>query len=124
MTNDITLFMLAGLLLLAACRTTASSEDAPALITHPTSASHAALQKAINDALDTSVLIADDALTASSILTVERRQARSMQGQPATGRNMEPPFQFRLVIDGASCILIDARDESRRALENTTCIAR
>lgn len=124
MANEITLFMLVGLALLAACRTTVTSQDAPALITHPTSASHTALQKAINDALDSSVLIADDALTASSILTVERRQPRSMQGQRATGRNLEPPFQFRLVINGASCILIDARDESRRVLENTTCIAR
>ena len=121
MTNRI-LFL--AVIVLTGCRTMATGADVPALIPHPTSASHAALQKAINDALDSSVLIADDALTASSILTVERRQPRSMQDQPATGRNMEPPFQFRLVINGASCILIDARDESRRALENTTCIAR
>lgn len=102
----------------------ATGADVRALITHPTRASHAALQNAVNDALGSSVLIADNALTASSILTIERHAPRSMQSQPATGRNMEPPFQFQLVINGTTCILIDARDESRRVLENTTCIAR
>lgn len=36
---------------------------------------------------------------------------------------MEAPIQFRLVINGSDCILIDARDNARYVLENTACKA-
>jgi hypothetical protein len=36
---------------------------------------------------------------------------------------MDAPIQFRLVINGDDCILIDQRDRSRHNLENTTCEA-
>jgi hypothetical protein len=36
---------------------------------------------------------------------------------------MEMPFQFRLVINGDDCVLIDQRDESRHELKDTSCIA-
>ena len=97
--------------------------DVPARITSPTGASRAALQNVVNDALHTNVMLADDALTTSSNLSIERSRPRSMQGQTATGRNMDPPIRFQLVINDFACILIDTRDETRHPLENTTCIA-
>ncbi len=36
---------------------------------------------------------------------------------------MEAPFQFRLVINGDDCILVDLRDDSRHTLNDTVCIA-
>ena len=126
MSKKIGSLILVGLPLLAilgACRTTAYSGDAPALITMPTDASHAALQNVVNTALNTEVLIADDALTTSPVLTIERRAPASLQGQAATGRNMEPPIRFLLIINNSACILIDSRDESRHQLKGTTCKA-
>lgn len=105
------------------CQTLAGGEDMSARITNPTEHSRAALQNAVNDALNTDVALADDALTNSSLLTIERRPPRSMQSPPAQGRNMDTPIQFRLVLNGSDCILIDQRDNSRYLLEKTTCAA-
>ena len=114
---------LGGLLVLAGCQTMATGNDVAARITNPTAASRAALQSAVNDALHTEVLLADDALTSSSILTIERNPPKTLQGQLATGRNMDPPIRFDLVLNDSKCILIDMRDDSRHTLENTTCVA-
>lgn len=108
---------------LVACQTVATAYDKPARISDPTDASRAALQQTVNAVLNTNVTLADDALTDSSLLIVERAMPRTMDGSPAQGRTMEMPFQFRLVINGDDCILIDQRDESRHVLQDTSCIA-
>ena len=110
-----------GLAVLAGCQTMATDDDVAARITNPSAASQAALQNAVNDALNTEVLLAAGALTTSSILVIERNPPRSMQSQAATGRNMEPPIRFHLVLNNSACILVDQRDKTRRLLENTTC---
>ena len=116
-------FIIGGLAILAGCQTMATGTDVPARITNPTAASRAALQNAVNDALHTEVLLAASALTTSSILVIERNPPRSMQNQAATGRNMDPPMRFHLVLNNSECILVDQRDESRHRLEDTTCAA-
>lgn len=105
------------------CQTVATGFDKPARITDPTDDSRAALQQTVNAVLNTNVTLADDALTDSSLLIVERSMPKSMDGSPAQGRTMEMPYQFRLVINGDECILIDQRDESRHVLQDTSCIA-
>ena len=100
-----------GLIILAGCQTMATGTDAPARITNPTTASRAALQQAINTALQSEVVLADDALTSSSILVIERNPPKTAQGRLATGRNMDAPIQFRLVVNDSDCILIDTRDD-------------
>ena len=109
---------------LAGCQALTATDDLPAWIINPDSGSRAALQAAVNEALDTDVALADDALTNSSILTIQRHLTDSLEGEPAQGRNMEMPIQFRLVISGGDCLLIDQRDQSRRILRNTSCTAR
>jgi len=108
---------------IAGCQTVAMGDDRPARITDPTDNSRAALQQTVNAALNTNVTLADDALTASSLLIVERVMPKSIEGSPAQGRTMETPFQFRLVINGDDCILIALHDESRHVLQDTSCIA-
>ena len=106
----------------AGCQTVAMGDDKPARISNPTDNSRAALQQTVNEVLNTNVTLADDALTDSSLLIVERVMPKSMEGSPAQGRTMEMPIQFRLVINGDDCILIDQRDESRHVLQDTSCI--
>ena len=105
----------------AGCKNVAPDADLAALIINPDAASRAALQAVVNAALHTDVTLADDALTETSILTIERKIPQSIEGSPAQGRNMEMPIQFRLVANGTECILIDQRDMSRAVLENTVC---
>jgi hypothetical protein len=117
------IWLLAATAGMVACQTVATDYDKPARITDPSDASRAALQQTVNDVLNTEVLLADDALVNSSLLIVERVMPRTMEGSPAEGRTMEMPLQFRLVINGDDCILIDQRDDSRHKLANTSCIA-
>lgn len=107
----------------AACKNVAPDADQAAVITNPDAASRAALQQTVNAALHTDVTLADDALVDSSILIIERKIPQSIEGSPAQGRNMEMPIQFRLVTDGANCILVDQRDASRHILADTRCVA-
>lgn len=119
----LTSLLLSVFTVLAGCQTIASGSDVAARITNPSAASRAALQQAVNDALNTDVLLANDALTTSSILVIEKNLPGSMQNQAATGRIMDPPIRFHLVLNESECILVDQRDQSRRLLENTTCVA-
>ena len=116
-------FCVAAALLLTACQTVATADDKPARIVEPDTASHAALQRAVNDALGTAVVLADDALTESSLLIIERSPPKTMDSPPAQGRNMDKPIRFLLVTDGVHCILVDRRDNTRRILEDTRCAA-
>jgi len=117
------LLLLAAMSGLVACQTVATNYDQPARIVDPTPESAAVLQQTVNAALNIEVVLADDALTDTSLIIIERSVPRSLEGAPAQGRNMELPIQFRLVINDNDCILIDQRDQSRHELRDTSCIA-
>jgi hypothetical protein len=106
----------------AGCKNVTPDADQAAVIVNPDAASRAALQATVNAALHTDVALADDALTETSILIIERKVPQSIEGSPAQGRNMEMPYQFRLVRNGTECILIDQRDMSRAVLADTVCL--
>ena len=99
------------------------AEEAERRIVNPDDASRAALQEVVNTAFGTNVTLADDALTDSSLLTIERRPQPTMENQNPLGRNMEMPFQLRLYINGTDCVLVDQRDHARYTLSNTSCEA-
>ena len=105
------------------CQTLADEYDKPARIVNPDDASRAALQETVNKAFGVDVTLADNALTDSSVLTIERSPRPTMENPNPLGRNMETPFQLRLVINGTDCVLIDRRDRSRYILANTSCEA-
>jgi len=107
----------------AGCKNVAPDTDQAAVIVDPDAASRAALQETVNAVLHTDVTLADNALTDTSALTIERKIPQSIEGSPAQGRNMEMPIQFRLVTDGTNCILVDQRDASRHMLADTRCVA-
>lgn len=112
-----------AMLVLANCQTMPDAYDKPARIVNPDDASRAALQEAVNTMFGTNVTLADNALTDSSLLTIERSPKPTMENPNPLGRNMELPFQLRLVINGTDCVLIDQRDRSRNVLPNTSCEA-
>lgn len=111
------------LMALAGCQCMATAEDVPARIDTPTAESRAALQQAVSEALQTEVILAENALTTSSWLTIDRSPPQGINNPPTQGRNLGTPIQFRLVKNGAACILIDQRNAIRYALENTDCVA-
>lgn len=113
---------IAGALLSAGCQTMNASADVPAVITEPDEASHAAIKAALAASFGgQDVLIADDALTQTSLLTIERGPHRTINNPSPDGRILTEPFRFRLVRSGQDCVLIDLRDDSRQVLANTSC---
>jgi hypothetical protein len=108
--------------LLLACHPRPAARDLPALITNPTPATHAELARLVSHALnDASVTIADDALTRDSMLIIERTLRRDAQGLPLNGRRTGRPERFRLVKNGARCVLLRERTGQRWELAATTC---
>jgi hypothetical protein len=97
-------------------------QDRPARIVDPTDASRAALHEVVSTALNrTDVTLAGDALTHSSLLTIEPKVHRDAQGNRVMGRDMSTPVQFRLVKHDAQCLLILQSSGAKWPLPNTTC---
>jgi hypothetical protein len=116
------LFAMAALFVLVACHSRLQANDLPAVIESPTQASRAELVHVISKALNgLEVTLADDALTNSSTLIIERKQLRDIRGRIDSGRVTEAPKIFDLVINGSSCVLIHRQDESRYDLEKALC---
>ncbi len=113
-----------GLILTAlGCQTVGAEHDQLARITNVSEASRAALQQTINEILKVEVLLADDALTRTSVLTIELNPPGTLQNPNPLGRDMGKPIQFRLVTNQSECILIDQRDGTRHVLNDTTCVS-
>jgi hypothetical protein len=111
-----------ALALLASGCASIAQPDAPAHIVAPDAASRAELRTTIARALQRSdVLLADDALTRTSTLLIERTAARDPTGQRISGRDYEAPEQFELVLSAQRCTLIHTRTGQRYELRSTRC---
>lgn len=105
------------------CRTLEEPREVPARISDPTPESRAELRRVVSEALRRSeVIIADDALTSSSLLIIERRRPRDLHGRQMTGREVDRPEQFRLLRIGSRCVLVRQPDGPRWELTHTTCV--
>jgi hypothetical protein len=98
------------------CRHLIAGEDVPAVLREPTSATRTELLEALRAALGgASPTLADDALTHSSTLVIDRSRL--------TGRTIDATAQrFQLVINGGRCILVRPADAWRMPLPNADCI--
>jgi hypothetical protein len=67
------------------------------------------------------VTLADDALTRDSVLMIERRTPPGPQGRAATGRTLEAPTRFRLVLRGERCVLVHDADRREWQLQEARC---
>ena len=114
---------IAGILLVAGCQTMNAGGDVPALITGPDDKSHADLKAALAASFGgLDVVFADDALTQTSLLTIERGPHRTINNPSPGGRILADPFRFKLVTSGEDCVLVDLRDDSRHVLADTSCV--
>ena len=108
-------------LMLSGCQTVDADNDRPARVVDPDAASRAALQTAVNEALNTEVLLADDALTESSRLMIERWPRGTMENPVPQGRILERPIQFQLVRNNGDCYLVKQSDGTRYLLRGVSC---
>lgn len=111
-----------GVLGLLPCQAPAPQPDVAAVLVNPTPQSRAQLLRAVNEMLGvSSVTLADDALTRSSVLLIERSPARDPGGVRSTGRDYGKPETITLVKSAGACVLLSARDGKRIVLTDATC---
>lgn len=116
----------AGLAIVActgACSTNGVQlSDTPAVRTSLTAASKTELEQVVSAANGgVAVTLAEDALTTSSVLIIERGMRRRIEGPPELGRDYGRPQRFQLVIDGGQCFLVQEETELRWLLADTRC---
>lgn len=108
--------------LLASCALSQAQPDAPAVITQPSAASRLELLTAVSAALKVAnVTLAEDALTRSSTLIIERAHPRDASGRQLSGRDFDRPQHFQLVKNGRRCLLIHQESRQRTELKKTRC---
>jgi hypothetical protein len=102
---------------------TISAQEQPAFIATPTPQSRAEIERIVSAAMNGQpVTIAADALTRDSVLVIQRRTPPGPQGRVATGRTLEAPEQFRLLLRDERCVLLRAADGREWPLEATQCV--
>lgn len=107
---------------LAACRSWPAERGVPAIVTHPTAASRADLERAVSQAFGGApVRLARDALTRESVLIVGRAQARDIRGLPLNGRELQRPQHFQLLLRASRCVLLHIETGRARVLAHTRC---
>jgi hypothetical protein len=105
-----------------ACHAWPAASGTPAIITHPTAASRADLERAVSQAFHGApVRLADDALTRNDLLIVGHAQARDARGLPLNGRELGRPQHFRLLRRASQCVLLHVETGKSYVLAHTTC---
>ena len=105
-------------IMLTGCQTVNADYDQPARIVNPDADSRAALQATVNEALGREVMLADDALTGSSMLVIERWLPGTMEDPVPQGRILEKPTldvctsQLDVGIDGVFSDHVDRMSET------------
>jgi hypothetical protein len=110
--------------ILVACKTSGVQVEVPALLASPGIEVRQELQLAVSNALHgVPIVLANDALTRSSLLIVEQRPVRNLDQQPATGRMLGLPEQFRLLRRSEDCVLLHLGTATRTVLKHAECVA-
>ncbi len=109
-------------LILAACQASTVPLETTAVLVAPTAQVQQQLSAAVAKMLGVaSVTLADNALTASSYLAIERVPRTDASGQLLQGRVLEKPNTFRLLIKGQACWLEHMNTGKRMQLVDARC---
>ena len=114
---------MAGAVLLPGCATSAAP-DVPAVIVDPTPESRAELALAVQRALHSDPIpLSEDALTHSSLLSIDRMPRRDSHGRLLNGLEIgRKPETFHLIKSGKSCVLVhDDVEHLRQVLTAAKC---
>lgn len=109
---------------LAACAGRPAQGPVPARLSNVDDATRAVLANAVAQALEgRDVLLAPDALTASSQLLLDPARPRDASGRVLQGRETRTPESFRLMKVGDECVLKHERTAKEYVLQGVRCEA-
>lgn len=113
-----------SVLIFSACKQDVlqGDSDLPATLTDTTSTTRSELNQIVSQALfGVEVNLADDALTKTSLLIIERSNQRTVNNDRILGRDLSMPEQFRLVTNDGQCLLIHQKNGKRYLLSLASC---
>jgi hypothetical protein len=114
-----------GMIGVAGCAHRVAPADVPAVLTNPTVESRAELLRVVREAMNGApVTLADDALTGTDTLLIERAPRRDESGIRLEGRESARPDHVRLVKNGAACVLVHVESGRRWTLMSAACVPR
>lgn len=91
----------------AACHGLNAHADTPAVRASATPEANAEIESVLHAALgDRRITLSSDALTQSSVLTLQGSTRRDVQGQNPLGRDLGQPEQFQLLLSNGRCFLV------------------
>lgn len=112
-------------LFVAACTAAGQPQEAPAVLVEPSAQTRGELARAVAAQFGgVPIPLADDALTRTSELVLERAGVRDAQGLPANGRESGRPELFHLLLIDGRCVLVHDRTGHRATLATARCAAR
>lgn len=95
----------------------------PALRVNTEPAAIAELEQIVSSALGgRRVTLADDVLTESSLLVIERNRLRRFDGPLELGRDLGRPERFQLLLEDSQCYLRHEQPERYFQLSESQCI--
>lgn len=114
--------LFAATVLLLACNSARTLEATPARLVSLDDAGRVELSSKLAELLhQNSVLIADDAFVANSILTLERKAHLDSQGNRIQGRELGMPDKVQLLLSEGHCTLKHLGNEKTIELTNLKC---
>jgi len=117
-------FIFISLLSLTGCKSLAEQPMVDAIIVNPTRESRAELLSIVTQTLNVKkILLAQDALTESNRLIIERKYHRTLEQGVVMGRSEEIPEIFKLKIKGSKCIFLHPASNQSWPLLKSQCKA-
>lgn len=111
-------------LLLTSCKHSSVQDGAPAVLIESDELARQEIQQHMEDVLGGSVLLAEDVLSRSSEIVVERRAQSDPLGNRLPGRILTEPDRFRLTINQeGQCILVHENSGRHWLLQESRCVA-
>lgn len=107
---------------LSACQMTVAQVPKAAVLTNPGADVRLEISQAIIAMTGySSVVLADQDLTQSSELVIERKHQRTANGELIQGRDLELPQRFQLVLQDGQCWLVQQKTTQRTLLKKAQC---
>ncbi len=113
--------LVCAVLFMPSCQRHDPQPDRAAIIT-AAEGTQQALADAANKLMGRAIALRDDALTQTSVVTLEHSRA-TPNARIATSRMLERPEQLQLVFDGLRCSLVRLKTGERAVLKRVNCTA-
>lgn len=107
--------------LLGACKTTATPEPQPALVTKSNQAVQDALTLAVSKAIGSSVTLAPGSFVTKPSVTIEPSSVNKRNGQIIDGRSQEMPTHVDLIKIGSKCFVVNRDTGDKYPLKGVSC---